>query len=230
MPANKTLLFWSGGKDSALALYYLLKDEQFKVERLITHVSVPLNRICMHGVRSTLLIKQWESVGLQGEIIELPEKSDNQTYERITCEKLKKLVEEGFTHVAFGDIFLEDLRNYRKTIFEPLGVQCVFPLWNFNTHQVLREIISLGFGVVTVSINADVFDMNFIGRVIDDEFIKDFPTGADPCGENGEYHTFCFKGPYFKKTIDYIKGDIVLKNYSTGTTTQNFWFCDLLEA
>ncbi|KIO76972.1 ATP-binding domain-containing protein [Pedobacter lusitanus] len=236
----KTYFNWSTGKDSALALHYLLQDKNYSIEHLLTSVNRQHNRVSMHGLRRELFEQQIEALNLPYSTIELPEQPSMQEYETLMEKEVSSLQQEGFTHAAFGDIFLEDLRKYREQQLAALHIKSVFPLWKKDTRQLLTEFIDLGFKSVLVCIKADLLDPSFAGRVIDADFIKDLPPNVDVCGENGEFHTFCFDGPIFKNPIPFEIGEKVYREYQAPKTdadscssqqvkgNSGFWFCDLL--
>ncbi|TZF86153.1 diphthine--ammonia ligase (plasmid) [Pedobacter sp. BS3] len=228
MPHHKTYFNWSTGKDSALALYYLLQDKKYNVEYLLTAVNTHYNRVSMHGLRTRLLEQQIAAIDIPGGILELPEQPANAEYEMLMKQKVTQLKAMGFEYAAFGDIFLEDLRQYRERQLEPLGMKTIFPLWQKDSRQLMEEFIALGFKAITVCVNAELLDQSFAGRVIDNDFINSLPNGVDACGENGEFHTFCFDGPVFKFPIRFSIGETVFKEYGTEETKNGFWFCDLL--
>ena len=215
----KTYFNWSSGKDSALALYYLLKDKSYSVDSLFTTVNSGLNRVTMHGLRRDLLEEQIKSISIPARYAELPLLPGNLDYEAIMKEHVNWFINQGFSHSAFGDIFLEDLKEYRESQLSPFGIQAVFPLWKKDTKEILHEFIDLGFKAITVCIDANKLDKSFAGRIVDHDFISDLPKDVDICGENGEFHTFCFDGSYFKK---------ILKEYNTNGHKSAFWFCDLV--
>ena len=224
----KTCFNWSTGKDSALALYYLLQDKKYSVEYLLTAVNTHYNRVSMHGLRAGLLEQQIAAIDIPGGILELPEQPANAEYEMLMKRKVTQLKAMGFEYAAFGDIFLEDLRQYREQQLEPLGMKTIFPLWQKDSRQLMEEFIALGFKAITVCVNAELLDQSFVGRMVDTDFINSLPDGMDACGENGEFHTFCFDGPVFKFPIRFSIGETVFKEYGTGDTKSGFWFCDLL--
>ncbi|MDB5019027.1 MAG: ATP-binding protein [Pedobacter sp.] len=229
---NKTYFNWSTGKDSALALYYLLQDSNYQVTHLLTAVNKHYDRVSMHGLRRELMLQQINALGISFSTIELPEQPGMIEYETLMKEAVLPLIEQGFTHAAFGDIFLEDLKSYREQQLAAVNLKAVFPIWKRDTKQLLREFISLGFKAILICVNASKLDQSFIGRVIDDKFIDDLPEDVDPCGENGEYHTFCFDGPIFRNPIAYKAGAIVYREYDApsgidGNSKLGFWFCDL---
>lgn len=233
---HKTYFNWSSGKDSALALYHLLQNEQYTVDELITTVNTYYNRVSMHGLRKELLITQTNALGIPASLIELPEMPSMAIYEQKINETVLRLKNDGFTHSAFGDIFLEDLRDYRDKQLAKANLTSVYPLWKRNTKDLLNEFLDLGFKTIIVCANSKYFDDHFVGTVIDKDFINNLPEDIDPCGENGEFHTFCFDGPIFKNPIDFTVAEKVYREYDTPKTndsvctsdTYGVWYCDLI--
>lgn len=240
---KKALFNWSSGKDSALALYKILQNPEFKIECLLTSVNQQFQRISMHGVRVELLEQQAQSIGIPLEIMQIPEMPTMEIYEEVMQQTLEKLQKQGITHSVFGDIFLEDLRKYREDKLATLGFEGVFPIWKIPTKDLIQEFISLGFKTIVVCVNERYLDKSFVGRIIDQQFIDDLPENVDVCGENGEFHTFSFDGPVFKKQIDFEIGEVVYRKYekpkqdSSNTACDNndstaydygFWYCDLI--
>jgi uncharacterized protein (TIGR00290 family) len=233
---------WSGGKDSALALYKALKDPSLQVNALLTNVNSAYDRISMHGVSRSLLELQAEAIGIPLQTIELPEEPSMTEYEKAMFEKVTSLKREGYDKAIFGDIFLEDLKLYREQQLSKAGIDCVFPLWKVDTSELIKEFITLGFKTIVVCVNEKYLDKSFCGRIIDEALIKDLPKNVDPCGENGEFHTFVFEGPLFKNPIPIIKGEITYRKYKSPKNTNDncfqptvvedygFYFCDLLPA
>lgn len=231
---------WSGGKDSSLCLHYVMQQNQFAVDCLLTSVNAVHDRISMHGVRRSLLEQQAASIGLPLQTIELPEQPGMQEYEQVMLEKVTRLKNRGIRHAIFGDIFLEDLKRYREEKLQSVGIQCEFPLWKIPTSQLMNEFLALGFKAIIVCVNEKYLDKSFCGRIIDASFVRDLPPAVDVCGENGEYHSFVFDGPIFKKPIPYKKGEIVYRHYAAPQTVADncnpmdqasaygFYFCDLL--
>lgn len=210
---------WSGGKDSSLCLHRVLQDRQYKVGYLLTSVNAFHDRISMHGVRRELLTAQAASIGIPLQTIELPEQPDMNEYERAMSEKIIFLKNEGCTHSLFGDIFLEDLRRYREEKLQSLDIRGVFPLWKIPTPQLMQEFIRSGFKAVIVCVNEKWLDKSFCGRLIDESFLADLPDDVDPCGENGEYHSFVFDGPIFRSPVLFKKGEIVRRQYKAPAST-----------
>lgn len=189
----------------------------------------------MHGVREELLDMQAVNMGLPLIKIQIPEMATMEIYERVMTKTLTDLKTGGVTASIFGDIFLEDLRKYREDKLAELNIKGVFPLWKIPSKKLIREFIDMGFMAIVTCVNEKYLDKSFAGRIVDKDFIKDLPGNVDPCGENGEFHTFVFDGPIFKKTILFEKGEIVYKRYQpekediTDSSIDNgFWFCDLI--
>ena len=234
MTSPEPILFcWSGGKDSALALHTLLQQKHFKVVALLTTVTegrVPgfvltnpgstEDRIAMHGVRRELLQRQAESIGLPLHEVRIPPQCVNPVYEARMEEALRTFFNQGIRRVAFGDIFLEDLRAYREKNLARIGMTALFPIWKRDTRELIRHFRHQHFRAITACIDTKALDPSFAGRELDDSFFRDLPPAADPCGENGEFHTFVFDGPIFQSPIPIRTGEIVSRD--------GFVFCDLL--
>lgn len=228
----KAIISWSGGKDSAMALWKAQQEKQFDVCGLLTTISLPYGRISMHGVRRELLEAQAAETGLPLFTAGVSEKT-NDAYETAMLEAFTKLKSEGITHVVFGDIFLEDLRAYREQLLARAGLTGVFPLWKEDTAALAHRFIDSGFRTITCCVNDALLDERWCGKEFDENFLRDLPGNADPCGENGEFHTFCFAGPVFKNAIAFSKGEMVyrpleLKTSDDAVATKGFWFCDLV--
>ncbi|WP_288461651.1 diphthine--ammonia ligase [uncultured Chryseobacterium sp.] len=231
----KAIFNWSSGKDSALALYKILKEEKFEVTSLLTSINKEFQRISMHGVHVSLLEKQAESLGFPLIKMELPKEPSMDEYREIIGRTMTEIQSQGITHSIFGDIFLEDLKKYREDQLRSIGMEGVFPLWKINTTDLIREFLDLGFKTIVTCVNETYLDKSFAGRIIDEDFIKDLPENVDPCGENGEFHTFTFNGPLFKNPVEFEIGEIVKKTYPKPKSDENseddeyvFWFCDLI--
>ena len=219
VPEN-VLFCWSGGKDSAMALHALRVAGNSRVTALLTTITEDYDRISMHGVRRALLERQAESIGLPLHPVLIPPQCINATYEERMKEALGQQFAEGVRCVAFGDIFLEDLRVYREKNLAQVDMQALFPIWKRDTRELAREFLRLGFRAITVCVDPRVLDASFAGRELDATFFADLPEGVDPCGENGEFHTFVFDGPIFKTPIAFRVGEKVMRD--------GFCFCDLL--
>src|SRR5215467_10523388 len=217
---ERILFCWSGGKDSAMGLHSLLEQQQFRTTALLTTVTEGYERISMHGVRRELLELQAESIGLPLHEVRIPPQCVNPIYEARMEQALRQLYDQGIRKVAFGDIFLEDLRAYREKNLARIGMSALFPIWKRDTHELVRYFQANRFSAITVCIEPKVLDPSFAGRELDGSFFRDLPSNADPCGENGEFHTFVFDGPIFRWPIPVRTGDIVQRD--------GFVFCDLL--
>ena len=216
-----------------MALYELQKDDTIQVDKLLTSVNGHHSRVSMHGLRRTLLEKQAKSIGIPLKILELPEQPSMEDYNRVMNQTVAELKSEGYTSCGFGDIFLEDLRHYREKQLEPHNISCRFPLWKKDTRSLISEFLNMGFKAITVCIKAGLLDESFVGRELDASFIRDLPKNVDPCGENGEFHTFCYDGPIFSNPIPFTIGEHVYREYKTPNAEDNkdsmgFWFCDLV--
>ncbi|RKR83084.1 uncharacterized protein (TIGR00290 family) [Mucilaginibacter gracilis] len=232
---------WSGGKDSALALYHCLQDKDIDIKYLVTTVNDAVNRVSMHGVREELLIRQAQAIGIPLYQIRLPEIPGMKEYDDTMRTHLNHFKSEGITHSIFGDIFLEDLKTYRDLRLAEVGITGVYPLWKRDTRELINEFLSLGFGTVIACTQASL--CHLAGREISHELINLLPREVDVCGENGEFHTFTFKGPIFKNPINYKTGELVFKEYMAPKSSDDscvsitqapqiagFWYCDLLPA
>ena len=236
MKTRKTYFNWSSGKDSALALYHLLNDSNYVVDQLITTVNSHYNRVSMHGLRRELLVAQTNALNIPASLIELPEMPSMAVYEQKMTEAVLRLKQNDFTHAAFGDIFLEDLRDYRDKQLATQNLTSVYPLWKRDTKALLNEFLDLGFKTIIVCANSKYFGEDFVGTIIDENFIENLPKEVDPCGENGEFHTFCFDGPIFKTPVDFTIGEKVYREYKHPNTDNSVcndeqygvWYCDLL--
>ncbi|MFH1625707.1 MAG: diphthine--ammonia ligase [Pseudomonadota bacterium] len=217
----KTLLTWSGGKDSAMALYELQRARTYEISALLTTVTEDYDRISMHGVRSLLLEQQAESVGLPLEKVYITKDASNEEYEAKIRDKLMDFQNQGISSVVFGDIFLEDLRRYREGNLSETGMKGLFPLWGRDTAELARTFLHLGFNAVITCVDSNALDKSFVGRVFDERFLSELPSTVDPCGENGEFHSFVYDGPIFQKRISYRRGEVVLRD-------NRFYFCDLI--
>ncbi len=213
-------LAFSGGKDSSLSLHALRGDSRFEVSALITTVTGEYDRISMHGVRRSLLREQAASIGVPLTEVTIPPRASNAIYERAMGEAFLRLRENGVHKVAFGDIFLEDVRDYRRRQLKALGLEGVFPLWGRPTGALARTFVDSGFQARIVCLDPAALDASFAGRTFDDALLADLPEGVDPCGENGEFHTFVFDGPIFHRPLAVAVGAVIRRD--------GFWFCDLL--
>ncbi|WP_130733934.1 diphthine--ammonia ligase [Flavobacterium sp. J27] len=238
---KKAIFNWSSGKDSALTLYKILQENEYEIETLLTSVNSQYQRISMHGVRIELLEKQAELMGLPLTKMMIPEMPTMEIYDDIMRKTLLGFKEKGIEYSIFGDIFLEDLRKYREDKLALANFKGVFPLWKKDTKALIQEFLELGFKTIIVCVNEKYLGKEFVGRVIDENFINDLPSNVDPCGENGEFHTFTFDGPIFSKSVPFELGEIVYRKYEPTNSSSNdvcktedspytygFWYCDLM--
>lgn len=219
---QKVLLCWSGGKDSALALFEILNfRNRYSVVSLLTTVSEDYDRISMHGVRTVLLEQQSTSLKLPLHRVVISKDSTNDDFEVKMRDVLQGFKNRGVTAVVFGDIFLEDLRKCREDKLALLDMNAVFPLWKRNTKLLSQCFIDSGFKAIITCVDTKVLDPSYAGREFDNQFLSDLPSSVDPCGENGEFHTFVYAGPMFDKQISVTRGEVILRD-------ERFCFCDLL--
>jgi len=219
---EKVLFCWSGGKDSAMALYEIQKAKRYEIVSLLTTITEAYDRVSMHGVPRILVEQQAHALGLPLQEVFIPKDSSNEEYETRMEEILTRFKQKGVSRVVFGDVFLEDVRKYRKDNLLKLGMKGLFPLWGWHTAEITRSFIALGFQAITTCVDVKVLDKSFVGRILDKYFLTDLPLNVDPAGENGEFHSFVFDGPIFKERINYTLGEQVLRD--------SFYFCDLLPA
>ena len=220
MSLKKILLSWSGGKDSVMALHEIQKRGDYEIAALLTTITDGYRRVSMHGVREELLERQAESLGLCLHKILIPQNPTNEEYESIMAEVLREYKNENIHSVAFGDVFLENLRKYREKNLAKMGMRAIFPIWKRNTGELVRAFIDGGFRAITTCVDSKVLDSSFVGREFNYDFLRRLPPHVDPCGENGELHSFVFSGPNFKEEITFTIGETVLRG--------SFYFCDLL--
>jgi uncharacterized protein (TIGR00290 family) len=215
------LMSWSGGKDSAMALSEILKSANYRIAAVLTTVTEGYDRISMHGVRRSILRLQVECIGIPIEEVFISNNSSNEEYETNMRKALTMYRNIGVTSVVFGDIFLEDLRKYRVDKLALLNMKCIFPLWKRDTKELAHSFIKAGFKAVTTCVDTKVLGRKFVGREIDEAFLSELPPNVDPCGENGEYHSFVYDGPIFKKRVPFGHGERILRE-------ERFYYCDLV--
>jgi uncharacterized protein (TIGR00290 family) len=211
---------WSGGKDSALALFELRQSAEYEVVALLTTLTRDFERISMHGVRRELLLRQATSIGLPLDEVWISPGASNAEYEARMREQLAMYRSRNITRVAYGDIFLEDLRIYREQNLARLEMQALFPIWKRDTRELIETFLTCGFRSITCCIDTKKLDDSFVGREIDRRFVSELPAGVDPCGENGEFHSYACGGPLFDQEISVRTGETVRRD--------SFLFCDLL--
>ncbi|MGQ0550659.1 MAG: hypothetical protein ACT4PY_13430 [Armatimonadota bacterium] len=212
------LLSWSGGKDSCMTLVELGR-QGIDVAALMTTVTEDYDRVSMHGVRRTLAEHQAAALGLPLHIVYIPSSSTNRDYEARMEEAFEIHRRQGVTVVAFGDLFLADIRKYREDWFSRIDMEALFPIWHRDTSKLAKTFIDLGYRAVVTCVDGRVLSPAFAGRIVDHEFLRDLPPTVDPCGENGEFHTFVFGGPCFHHEVGFRVGDVVQR--------EAWYFCDL---
>ena len=220
MSSRPVALSWSGGKDSALALHYLLMDPAVDVRTLVTTVTDEYDRVSMHGVRTALVREQAAVLGLPLREVRIPPSATNERYEHAMRDALRAERDAGVEAVAFGDLFLADVRAYRERLVADAGLDAAFPIWGRPTASLARAFVRDGFRAVLVCVDPRQIDVSHCGAEFDDGLLAKLPETADPCGENGEFHTFVYDGPMFSRPIDTQRGEVVERG--------GFVFCDLL--
>ena len=218
--AEPVVLSWSGGKDSALALQAVLADEALHVEALVTTLTAGYDRISMHGVRRELLERQAAAVGIPLVVATIPMRASNDSYEAAQRAALAPFRERGVRRVVCGDLFLEDIREYRQRLFATIGMEGMYPVWGLDTRTLARRFIADGFRAILVCVDPKQIDARFAGRELDAALLAELPASADPCGENGEFHTFVYDGPIFREPVAVRRGGVVERD--------GFVFQDLL--
>jgi uncharacterized protein (TIGR00290 family) len=216
----KAWLAWSSGKDSAWALQLIRPSAEFEVVALLTTVNQTYSRVAMHAVRESLLEMQADAAGLPLIKVAIPSPCTNEIYEQAMGEAMARARNESVFHVIFGDLFLEDVRAYREKQLAGCGMRPVFPLWGRDTRQLAEEMIQNGVSAYLTCVDPRKLDRSFAGRRFDAELLSAFPAGVDPCGENGEFHSFVSGGPMFNRTIPITAGEIVER--------EGFVFADFL--
>ncbi|MCY1536167.1 hypothetical protein D9M68_716100 [compost metagenome] len=223
-------LHWSGGKDSMLALHQVISFRKYEVRYLLTSLNETSGSVSIHGVSGELLSEQVKQLDMTLHEVRMPEIPGMAFYEQKMEEHIDGLQKEGITCHIFGDIFLEDLRRYREQLFNRAGVEVFFPLWKQNGRKLIREFVDLGYQAIIVAAREDLKDL--CGRIIDHEFITELPDGVDPCGENGEFHTFVFDGPLFQSKVAFETGELIFKTFPESTHNHperisGYWYIDL---
>ncbi|MGR3812102.1 Dph6-related ATP pyrophosphatase [Jiulongibacter sp. NS-SX5] len=228
----KAFMNWSGGKGSALALFHVLQDGSLDVDTLFSTLNGELKRITMHGVHEELLEHQSSLMGMKVEKLYLTESVLMKEYDQLMHSKFTSFKTRGFERAIYGDIFLEDLKIYRDNNLKRANLKGVYPLWKRSSEELLEEFWDLGFKTTVVSINGSLLEKSFCGQELDRDFIKELPKGIDPCGENGEFHTFVTDGPYFKEPLKVKLNEVIEKSYTYKTAEGEevkslYYFADL---
>jgi len=209
---EKILVSWSGGKDCALALYELLRAGDFEIVALLTTITEDYNRVSMHGVSTSLIDLQGKVLGISVEKVHLTNDAANEEYEERLTKTLTRYKKQGVTSVAFGDLYLDEVRKYRQKNLARIAMEAVFPLWGRDTNVIAQQFINSAFKAVVTCVDSRALDKTFIGRSIDKQFLSELPASVDCCGENGEYHSFVYDGPIFNQRISHQTGQVVLRD------------------
>ena len=229
---EKAVFNWSGGKDSALALYKVLQQGRYEVTALLTTVNRESRRSSMHDIPVALLEKQAESIGLPLYVVDLTPQGTMGDYSDAMQRACRHFQAQGVSHFIFGDIFLHDVRSYREKQLAPLGIRVVEPLWDRTPEQVMEDFLASGLRTVVVTVTEGMLDKRFLGREIDRRFVDELPSQADVCGEQGEYHTFCYAGGMFRTPVPFSLGQPQRRAYTIrmedGSEREYaYWFADL---
>lgn len=207
----KVVVSWSSGKDCAFALHQVRNEGDFEVVGLLTTLNSENDRVAMHGVRKALLQRQMAALDLPAEMVMLPMPCDNETYRRLVGGTVESLFERGVQHIVFGDLYLEDIRQYREEQMAGSGIEPIFPLWLRDTGQLSRDMVESGLRAIVTCVDQRVLSADFVGRQYDHRFLDELPAGIDPCGENGEFHTLVIDGPMFSGCLNVSVGEKVLR-------------------
>jgi uncharacterized protein (TIGR00290 family) len=224
---KKIVVSFSGGKDSVLALHRLQKSGEWEIDSLLTTLTEDYDRTTMHGIRNHLLELQAKSLGIPLRKVWIPRDCPNEVYQQRMEHAVNGIIADGIPHIMFGDIFLKDVKAYREKMLEGTGLTPIFPLWGEESTQIMEEFLNEEFKTVVCCVDILKIDMSFTGKIIDDQFIRDYPKEHDICGENGEFHTFVFDGPNFSFPIAYKLGESRLAK-DMYTDQDRFYYVDLL--
>ena len=232
---KKVTISWSGGKDSAFALYKVLLSQEYEIVNLHTVIDKQSRRVGLHGIREKLIERQADCIGFPLEKIYLPASENHEAYKTQMLKFYNQCAEQGIELVIFGDIFLEDLRNYRIDLLKPSKLSALFPLWKVNSKMIVNDFLDKGFKTTICAADASFFSEGQVGNMIDKDFLEALSPRIDPCGENGEFHTFVYDGPLFTSPVPITKGKVVKKTYIYQKKNDNgilesvesaFWFQD----
>lgn len=228
-------LSWSGGKDSAFALWKVINDERYEVVGLHTTLGEDSRRVGMHGIHKELIEAQAEALALRLDKIYYPASGDNAAYEKAMWKYLSSLEAEGVKHIAYGDILLEDLKKYREEKLLERGFSAIFPLWGADTRVLGEEFVQTGFRTALCAADADKIDKYWLGRDYDRMFLAQLPADVDPCGENGEFHSFCYAGPIFQKPLQVYCKEVVRRSYAITLENgekgkKHYWFAEMIKS
>ena len=218
---ERVIFSWSGGKDSTLALYELMETGAYDIVALMTTITKDYDRISMHGVRTALLERQADALGIKLEKALMSKGASIEDNEVMIRQVLERYCADGVKVNAAGDIYLEDVKKYKDDNLAKIGMEGLYPLWKKDSRQLARKFIGLGFRAVITCVDSTLLDGRMAGREYDESFLAELPAGVDPCGENGEFHSFVYAGPLFREEVRFKRGEIVVRD-------GRFHFCDLL--
>lgn len=226
---EKAYFNWSSGKDSAMALYHAMKSGKYEVASLFTVVKKQEARIAMHEIGMDLLQRQASAIGIPLSVFPYDWNASEEEYQSAMKRQMGLFRQQNITTALFGDLYLEELRKRREENCNLQGIQAAFPLWGSDPGELLSEFISAGFKSIVTCVDGSLLDESFVGRVIDESFIRDLPPNVDICGENGEYHSFVFDGPIFRNAVEF---DVVQKYYrdypnEDGSKQNRYWYLEL---
>lgn len=235
MDKIKVSISWSGGKDSAFGLWKLMNDERYEVAGLHTTLGEESRRVGMHGIQEELIEAQAAALDLRLDKIYYPPSGDNAAYEKAMGAYLASLEAEGVRHIAYGDILLEDLKKYREEKLAENGFSAIFPLWGSDTEALAEEFFHSGFKTKICAADADKISKDWMGRDYDREFLEHLPQDVDPCGENGEFHSFCYDGPIFSKPLDISCKEVIQRSYDVvlengDKDKKDYWFAEMIKS
>lgn len=217
------VLSWSSGKDAAYALYKLQQSKEYTIHSLFCTLEETSQRVSMHGIYESLLDAQADSLGIPLQKLFLPKDLSMDGYGKIMNEELSIIKQQGISSFAFGDILLDDLKSYREKQLSAVNMEAIFPLWGKNTTTLAKEIINSGIKAIVVAVSRNVLEDSFIGREYNNEFLSDLPKNIDPCGENGEFHTFVYDGPHFRYPLKVKREEVVKREYSSDSEKEDSW-------
>jgi uncharacterized protein (TIGR00290 family) len=225
---KRIVISYSGGKDSTLALNRLIRSNEWEIDSLLTTIIEDSRRTSAHGVRESLLEEQALSLGIPLRKVYIPAICSNEVYENIMKKSIDKIVQDGVNYMMFGDIHLQDVKEYREKILINTPINAIFPIWGEDPNDLIHEFLQSGFKTVVTCIDSAKLDASFIGRVVDDSFLNELPNNVDVCGEYGEFHTFVFDGPLFKKPIDFVVSTEITVTKDKYTNEDRYYHKDLI--
>lgn len=231
---KKIALSWSGGKDACLTLHYLMQSQKYKIDHLHTVIGQETNRVGMHGIKKELIEAQSRELNIPLKISYLPPDKSNISYEKVMQQYAEYCKSKDIDTIAFGDISLEDLRTYREEKMTAAGLKCIFPLWKKPTKNAIHDFLDLGYQTKICSADASKIDKHLVGKTITRNLLRQLPPEVDPCGENGEFHTFVYNGPLFKEALQINLKSVhshsyeyqIEENGKTKTVKSEFYFAE----